>query len=391
MTDDIKKVVNVVVEARNIIIRTLYIYILKPIFFAFDPEDVHDQMTAFGKILGNFVPVRFLTQVFFDFQDARLSQNVLGINFKNPIGLAAGFDKNAELLDILPSVGFGFAEIGSVTGYMCKGNPKPRLWRLPKSSGLVVYYGLKNNGSEEISSRLKNRKFSIPVGASIAMTNSSLNLSTQVAVKDYAKSFEIFTEIGDYITVNISCPNAEGGQPFIEPDKLDLLFDRLDTVETNKPIFIKLSPDISFAEVDAILEIIKKHRIHGVICTNLTKKRDNPLISDKNIPNVGGISGKPVQGMADDLLSYIYKKEVLNSQNTENRQGKRLVLVGCGGVFNAEDAYKKIRSGATLVQLITGMIFEGPQAISEINRGLVGLLERDGFLNISEAIGADYK
>ena len=212
------------------------------------------------------------------------------------------------------------------------------------------------------------------------MTNRPENMDTTTAVADYAKAFGAFTQIADYITVNISCPNTSGGMPFLQPENLDLLFSKLDTIQTTKPIFVKMSPDKSFAEVDAILEVLKKHRVSGIICSNLTKKPQNSLIFDKNLPNVGGISGKPVQKLADDLLSHIYKKE-----------GKRFILVGCGGIFSAEDAYKKIRLGATLVQLITGMIFEGPCLISEINRGLVVLLKRDGFQNTSEAIGADFK
>jgi len=286
----------------------------------------------------------------------------------------------------MPAVGFGFEEVGSVTGFPCAGNPRPRLWRLKKSRGLVVYYGLKNNGCEEISARIRkqmsgnvDKRFQIPIGVSVAMTNRPENLDADIAVSDYAKAFSAFADIADYITVNISCPNTSGGMPFLEPTNLEKLFSKLDTIQTTKPIFVKMSPDKSFAEVNAILEILKKHRVSGIICSNLTKKPQNPLIFDKNLPNVGGISGKPLQQMSDDLISYIYKKE-----------GKRFILVGCGGIFSAEDAYKKIRAGASLVELITGMIFEGPQLISDVNLGLTRLLLRDGFSNISEAIGADF-
>jgi dihydroorotate dehydrogenase len=372
------------VAVRNAVFGFLYKYFLKPFLFLMDPEFVHDLFLNFGKILGRYSILRWKTRVWLGFSDKSLEQNVAGINFKNPIGLAAGFDKNAEILAVLSSVGFGFAEVGSVTGLPCLGNPTPRLWRLKKSNGLVVYYGLKNNGCEEISKRLQKeitaKKFQIPFGVSVAMTNRPENLDIETAISDYEKAFKSFLNIGDYITVNISCPNTSGGMPFLEPANLDKLFFKLDAVQTNKPIFVKMSPDKTFAEVDAILEILKKHRVSGIICSNLTKKPQNTLIFDKNLPNVGGISGKPVQDLADDLLSYIYKKE-----------GQRFILVGCGGVFSAEDAYKKIRKGATLVQLITGMIFEGPQLISEINLGLTKFLRRDGFSNISEAIGADFR
>ncbi len=366
------------VSYRNKITHRLYKNVLKPVFFHNDPEYVHDRMARLGSMLGRHFLAQKMTGMLFDYQNPILKQEVAGIAFRNPIGLSAGFDKNAELADILPSVGFGFIEVGSITGKPCTGNPKPRLWRLPESKSLVVYYGLKNDGCEAIASRLHGKHFSIPVGVSVAMTNCSENCILKNAIADYAKAFLTMEPFADYITVNISCPNTLGGQPFIQPHKLDYLFDILDGIPTQKPVFIKLSPDMSEPELDSLLAVAKSHRIHGIICTNLTKKRDNPKILDGDVPQKGGLSGKVVEGLSDGLLSYIYRKE-----------GKRFALIGSGGVFTAEDAYRKIRLGASLVQIITGMIFEGPQVISEINQGLVVLLKRDGFKNISEAIGAD--
>ncbi len=367
-----------IVAIRNSVIHLFYSGLLKPFFFARDPEDVHDRMVRLGAFLGRFRLFRLLTAATFGYSHPMLEQEVLGMHFKNPIGLAAGFDKNAELTDILPSVGFGFEEVGSITGNPSKGNPRPRLWRLPKSKGLVVYYGLKNDGAEVISHKLARKRFGNRVGINVAMTNCEENLDIRTAVLDYAKAFRAFTDIGDYFTINISCPNAKGGQPFVAPHRLDYLLDILDEIPTKKPVFIKLSPDISFEVVDELLDVAKKHRVHGIICTNLTKKRNNPKIIETDLPDVGGISGKPVQDLSDKLLAYIYRRE-----------RERFVLIGLGGVFSAEDAYTKIRLGASLVQLVTGMIFEGPQVISEINRGLVRLLTRDGFVSVQEARGVD--
>ena len=165
----------------------------------------------------------------------------------------------------------------------------------------------------------------------------------------------------------------------MEPEKLERLLSELDKIPTKKPVFVKISPDLSFPEVDAILNVLKKHRVDGIICGNLTKKKENRLVAEA-LPPVGGLSGKPTVNLSTDLISHIYQME-----------GKRFIIIGCGGIFSAEDAYKKIRAGATLVELITGMIFRGPQLISEINLGLTRLLRRDGFQNISQAIGADYK
>jgi dihydroorotate dehydrogenase len=368
----------VLIYYRNKILHGIYIYFCKPIFFRNDPEVIHDFMTKIGVQLGRSSFGQKFTQFLFDYKNPSLEQNILGINFVNPIGLSAGFDKNAQLTDILPSVGFGFAEMGSITGYPCLGNSKPRLWRLLKSKSLLVYYGLKNDGSEIISKRLQGKNFKIPIGISVAMTNCEENLNLKKAVQDFTKAFKTMESSGSYITINISCPNTSGGQPFLVPHNLDYLLDILDEVPTKKPIFIKLSPDLQKSELDQLLDIVKSHRVDGIICANLTKKRDNPKLIDENIPIVGGMSGKVVKDLADDMLSYIYK-----------RDGKRFILVGCGGVFTAQDAYKKIRLGASLVQMITGMIFEGPQVISEINKGLVELLKRDGLKTINDAIGAD--
>lgn len=369
---------NALIGLRNGLAYSVYQVVLKPIFFRFDPENIHDRMLHVGKRLSRYAFTRALTRVGFGYSNPMLEQTLLGIDFKNPIGLAAGFDKNAELTEIMPSVGFGFEEVGSITGEACLGNEKPRLWRLKKSRGLLVNYGLKNDGSQAIAARLKNKHFTFPLGTSIAKTNSPATCELDVGIADYVKAFTEFTTIGAYYTINISCPNAFGGQPFTDPARLDALLSSLDRIPTGKPIFIKFSPDITRDNIDQIIQVVEQHRVHGLICTNLTKKRDNPKITDENVPPLGGMSGKIVEDMANDMIKYLYAK-VKN----------KYVIIGCGGVFSAEDAYRKIRLGASLVQLITGMIYQGPQVISEINRGLVQLLKRDGFTNISQAIGRD--
>ena len=366
------------ISARNYIIRKKYAWILKPIFFKIDPEKVHDRMTSLGKLLSKHFITRKMTNLSFGYSHSSLEQNILGINFKNPIGLSAGFDKNATLIDIIPSVGFGFTEVGSITGEPCLGNPKPRLWRLKKSKSLAVYYGLMNDGSEAIAKRLKNKRFTFPVGISIAKTNCQATVDTDNAIADYFKAYRAFNNIGDYITINISCPNAFGGQPFTDSVKLDALLQKIMSIPKTKPIFLKMSPDLSAQEIDDIIIVATKFKIDGFICANLTKNRDNKNIIDNIIPEKGGLSGKVESELSDNLIRYIYKKT----------NGK-FIIIGVGGVFDAKDAYKKIKAGASLIQLITGMIFEGPQVISEINLGLVKLLKADGYKNISEATGKE--
>jgi dihydroorotate dehydrogenase len=356
----------------------LYRHLLKPIFFHMDPEEVHDRMTRLGFWLGKRAMTRKLVASFFSFSHPALSQDIFDIHFPNPIGLAAGFDKNAQLTDILPSVGFGFAEVGSITGEPCAGNAKPRLWRLPKSRSLVVYYGLKNDGAEIISQRLKEKKFTIPIGISIAKSNSAATVQTETGIADYVKTYRLCAGIGSYVTINISCPNAYGGEPFTNPEKLDQLLTMIDHEATRKPIFLKISPDLTEQHVLNIMEVTREHTVHGFICSNLTKNRNNSQILDNKVPEKGGLSGKVVEELTNQLIRVVYKKT----------NGK-YVIIGCGGIFTAEDAYKKIRLGASLLQIITGMIYQGPQAIGEINAGLVKLLERDGFSSLKEAVGID--
>lgn len=355
-----------IVYIRNKITGLIYKNILKPVFFLIDPETIHDGMVRAGRFLGCNYLTRRLTAQLFSYSNPGLEQVVCGVKFQNPIGLAAGFDKNAKLLDILPSVGFGFTEVGTITGEKYMGNPKPRLWRLKYSKSLIVYYGLKNDGCEKISARLSNKKFAIPIITSIGKTNSRNTVEEDAGIRDYLKAYRKFIDIGQVFDINISCPNAFGGTPFSDPVKLHKLLLQIDEIQTKKPIFIKMPPDLTNQELDEILEVVKKHKVAGFICSNLTKQKNYK----------GGLSGKAVEDLSNRQIQRIYQKT----------KGK-YVIIGCGGVFSAEDAYKKIKLGASLVQLITGMVFEGPQVISEINQGLVKLLQKDGYKNISQAIG----
>ena len=356
---------------------------LKPFLFRKDPEIVHDRMLALGERLGRSSSARFLIAKTLRYENEVLCQRVCGIDFANPVGLAAGFDKNGKLTDILPCVGFGFEEIGSITYEPCAGNPKPRLGRLPKSRGIVVHYGLPNEGARQVLENLSGRSFAFPVGISIAKTNSPKTAEKNAGIADYAGGFALAaqSEVGDYITLNISCPNAYGGEPFTNARDLEDLLAVLSRIPNKKPIFIKLPADISESECGELLSVCKKYSMSGIIVSNLTKDRLSPAVDQNEIraslPN-GGISGKPTFEKSNKLIGFAceyFKND--------------FVIVGCGGIFSAEDAYLKIRLGASLVQLITGMIFEGPQLIAEINRGLVRMLKRDGFANIREAVGVD--
>lgn len=340
-----------------------------------NPEKLHDRMVLAGRLLGSNPVGRWLTGLMFNYQNQMLTQNLAGINFKNPIGLAAGFDKEAFLPGILPKVGFGFEEAGSITALAFSGNPGKWLWRLPKEKALRVNYGLKNSGAENIHNRLKGRKFDFVLGVSIAKTNSEQTSHVEAGAEDYFKSYKIFQDVGDYFTVNISCPNTCEPSPiFAQAENLDVLLAKLFSIPKTKPVFVKLSPDLAEDQLNGILALGNKYPVDGFICTNLTK------VNRFNHEGKGGFSGKAVEELSNQMIAKVYKY-----------YGGKKIIIGCGGVFSAEDAYKKIKLGASLVQLITGMIFQGPQLISEINQGLVKLLQADGYKNISEAIGQGIK
>lgn len=360
-----------IINLRNKILGAAYRGVLKPYFFSQDPEKVHDKMTAVGSVLGGNLFTRELTSLFFNYQHPILEQNILGVNFKNPIGLAAGFDKEAKLVKILPKVGFGFEEVGSITKDSYEGNSGKRLYRLPDKQALRVNYGLKSSGADSIYNHLKNIKTEFPIGISIAKTNNAKTSEIQNGIADYVYTYQKFSDLGSYVTVNISCPNTCEDFPiFAKAENLEILLKAIFSVPKTRPVFVKLSPDLEKNNLDAILDTCLKHPVDGFVCSNLTK------VNKFNHEGKGGFSGKAVHEESNKLLSYVYGYT----------KGQK-VLVGCGGIFSAEDAYKKIRLGASLLQLITGMVYQGPQVISEINQGLVKLLHADGFKNISEAVG----
>ncbi|MBI2632340.1 quinone-dependent dihydroorotate dehydrogenase, partial [Candidatus Pacearchaeota archaeon] len=293
--------------------------------------------------------------------------------FKNPVGLSAGFDKNAELINILPSIGFGFMEVGSITARQCEGNVGIRLKRLPKKKSIWVNMGLNNKGANAISNKLKNKKFKVPIGISIAKTNCKETTDTEKGINDYIETIKIFESknIGDFFVLNISCPNSYGGQTFHNPGLYERLLKEIVKIKIKKPIFVKLSPDLSKKNIDKIINISDKYIIKGFVCSNLTKKHSF---------RKGGLSGKAVEEKANRMIKYIYKKT----------RGK-FIIIGVGGIFSAEDAYKKIKLGASLVELITGLIYQGPGLISKINSEIVKLLNQDNYSNIKEAIGKGIK
>ncbi len=347
----------------------LYARLVKPVLFRMDPEDAHERVLLVGRILGSNPATRGLVRAACACRDPMLVQRIRGVTFPTPVGLAAGFDKDAYLLRTLPAVGFGFAEIGSVTAEPYGGNPRPRLVRLPKDESIIVYYGLKSEGAAR---RL--------VDAFVAQTK----------IDDWIEGIEALKGCGDYLTINVSCPNTCDPHTFAEPALLKMLLARIarEARLPRKPVFLKLSADMPARALDRIVAICDRATrgdgtpiVSGFILTNLVKDRASvALRSDPSEyeGRKGGLSGRPVAKKALALTRHAYV-----------RYGGRYVIVSCGGIFTAQDAYERIRNGASLVQLVTGMIYGGPFAVKRITKGLVALLKRDGFASVSEAVGAD--
>ncbi len=370
----------------------LYSHILKPVFFKLDPEFVHERVTKLGVFLGRWKLTRAIIRALFRYSHPALEQELSGLHFKNPVGLSAGFDYNIQLPLIIESVGFGFMSGGTVTFSSYEGNPKPRLARLPKSRSLLVNKGFKNLGLERVLEQVdfpEDKDFHL--GISIGATNSPFVCDPEGQVEDILKSFHFLMghpkgKRFSYYELNISCPNVAGSGVLADPEILNRLLQGIREIIGNRVLFVKFQAEIELGEARELVAIMVRHSVDAIIVANLVKKRDNPAFDREEMKLVnergwkGNFSGKPVEKFSNDLISNIYREF-----------GDQIKIIGVGGVFSAEDAYEKIKRGASLVQLITGMIFEGPQLIGSINKGLVKLLKADGYEHISEAVGVYHR
>ena len=362
---------------------------IRPLIFLMEPEQAHYSLKRVGVLLGSNPVTKWLTALLMDYNHKSLAITVDGIDYRNPVGLSAGFDKDGELTKIYPSIGFGLAELGSFTGEICPGNPGKRLFRMIKSKAIVVWYGLNNEGAETISKRLAKEDFGrLRVGINAANSNLTPEFDLEMSINDYLKTMKLFKDIGDYYDVNISCPNTQDGEPFVDKKNLDALLTRINEEIrpiSDKPIYVKLAADMTLDEINTIVDGCVEHGMDGVVCTNLAKPQYNSEHRPEEYPTVdgrlpkgkGAMSGLPLQRISTNVIRHVYRRT----------RGK-LTIIGVGGIFTAKDAYEKITSGASLLHMITTMIFDGPQNINEINRGLVKLLKKDGFETMAEAVGS---
>ncbi|HTJ52183.1 MAG TPA: quinone-dependent dihydroorotate dehydrogenase [Cyclobacteriaceae bacterium] len=341
----------------------MYKLIIRPILFLIDPERVHYMVFNALKTLGKFPGGLSLLRIFFDFKDKKLERQLFGVRFTNPVGLAAGFDKNAILIDELASLGFGFIEIGTVTPRPQPGNDKPRLFRLPEDSAIINRMGFNNEGVRAAVQRLKNRKSSVIVGGNIGKNKATLNND---ALDDYTYCVEELHPYVDYFVLNVSSPNTPGLRELQEKEPLRNLLSyviQLSKAKSKyKPVLLKIAPDLTKEQLDDIIEILKETNADGVIATNTTISRDG-LITDKSVVEQignGGLSGKPLTNRATEVIRYL-----------RAGLGKNFPIIGVGGIMNEADALEKLKAGADLVQLYTGFIYEGPALVKNINKAII--------------------
>lgn len=373
-------------ERKMVVINTIgwvYQKLVKKILFLVDPEKIHIMMVDLGEGLALIPGVNLIIRWLVKANSPILSQTLSGIKFNLPVGLAAGFDYEAKLTKTLEPWSFGFQTVGTVTNLPCEGNDKPRLGRLPKSRSLMVNKGFRNPGAEKVGEKLTGMSFGIPVGISIGRTNIRGEMSEQEAINDVVDAFKKFEKRelkNAYYELNISCPNLYGKMSFYPKETLNRLLVAVDGLKLGKPVFVKMPISETNKQTMQMLEVIAKHSPLGVILGNLQKNRKDPSLDQNEVAKWtgGNFSGKPTYHRSNELISMTYRK-----------YKKRFVIIGCGGVFSALDAYTKIKKGASLIQLITGMIYMGPQLVAKINLGLVDLLRRDGYNNISEVVGVE--
>ena len=336
--------------------------LIKPLLFQFDPENIHYVVTGALRRVNQIWGVKSFLKNLYQLEDKRLAREVLGLKFKNPLGLAAGFDKNASLIEELAEFGFGFIEIGTVTPLPQPGNEKPRMFRLPQDDALINRMGFNNQGVDVVAARLKqlDRKGLI-IGGNIGKNKLTPN---EDAVNDYIKCFDRLFDVVDYFVVNVSSPNTPGLRELQEKEPLkhilNTLQQRNNKNQISRPILLKIAPDLTNSQLDDIIEIVMETKIAGVIATNTTISRDDLLSSDNLKKESGGLSGKPLSIRSTEVIRYL-----------SEHSNKSFVIIGVGGIHSPEDAIQKIQAGASLIQIYTGFIYEGPGLVKRILKGLL--------------------
>jgi len=360
---------------------------MRPLLFRLDAEGVHDRALRLAEWASGSPVVDRLSQGIFASSYSRLELNVAGLRFRHPLGLAAGFDKNGRAVPFWASLGFSHVEIGSISADPSLGNPKPRLFRIPLDEGIVVNYGLPNDGAAAVAQRLARIEPPVPLGINIVNTNRGFGAVCEpedVIIGDYVRSIRALQGLASYLVLNLSCPNTPDGRSFIsQVGRLRRLLNAVEREGIVKPLFLKVAPFPDEEAMDDFLDAACSTSYVSGFAINLPPGKPAGLRTPperlKTMP--GAVSGKPAEALINRTLATLYRRI----------DPRRYRLIAAGGVFCAEDAYRKIRLGASLVQLLTGMIYRGPGIAREICTGLEALLERDGFGNVEEALGVDVR
>jgi len=358
----------------------IYNSLVKSLLFKLDAEQAHSTIHRFAETASDSSMLKALAKSIYNYQSAKLSQQIWGLTFRNPIGLAAGFDKNGQIPEIMEALGFGFVEVGSITANPNTGNPKPRAFRLPKDRAIINRMGLNNDGAQTVVKRLKNKDLSIPLGVNIAKTHDP-KIMGDVAIRDYVQSFKEAKKVADYITVNISCPNTAEGKTFEDPSALDELLSALKIRDDARvvPTTVKFSSDLTKDQLLQLLEICENHRIHGYVACNSSASREGLQTSEAELNNIGqgGLSGKPIANKSIQIVEWI----------SEATKGQK-PIIGVGGIDNFSTALKMLLAGADLLQMYTGLIYEGPGLIKSINRQLLHELDELNIKSIHQLVKA---
>jgi len=345
----------------------MYKLFIRPVLFLFQPETIHHLVFKFLKILFLIPGIKQLVRSMYVVNDQRLERKLFGLTFPNPVGLAAGFDKDAKLFDELSHFGFSFIEIGTLTPKAQPGNEKPRMFRLPEDEALINRMGFNNEGVEVAVKRLKHRSTKVIIGGNIGKNKITPN---EEAVKDYELCFEALFDHVDYFAVNVSSPNTPNLRALQEKEPLTHLLNNLKTLnskkEKPKPILLKIAPDLTNEQLDDIIDIVKQTKIDGVIATNTTISRTGLITQNSTLETIGagGLSGKPLTKRATEVVRYL-----------SERSNKTFPIIAVGGIYTAADALEKLNAGASLVQVYTGFIYEGPGIVKRINKGILGLVK----------------
>ena len=341
----------------------MYKLLIRPILFLFDPEKVHYFTFYLIRILCKIPFVASVFRSLYQVKNKKLERKLFGLTFANPVGLAAGFDKNAVLYNELANFGFGFIEIGTVTPKGQLGNPKKRLFRLKEDQGIINRMGFNNDGVEEAIKNLKKNKHKVIIGGNIGK-------NTETKLEDYTQDYlDVFKELHpfvDYFVLNVSCPNVGSHAKLSDKDYLFELItecqNQNNLFKIKKPILLKIAPDLNNSQLDEIIELVEETKIDGVIASNTSTTRDNLNASKERLQEIGngGVSGQPIKDQSTQVIKYL--------ADTSN---KSFPIIGVGGIHSAEDALEKLNAGADLVQIYTGFIYEGPGLIKKINKALL--------------------